>query len=71
MPLEKFDYHNEVMGCVLRKSMENVDFEGITVSNIVSKTRVHRFNAFRVTLCSTATEVELITMTTYCSSIEY
>ena len=33
MPLEKFDYHNEVMGCVLRKSMGDVDFDGITVSS--------------------------------------
>ena len=30
--LENFDYHNELMGCVLRKSFHQVNFTGITVS---------------------------------------
>ena len=34
VPLEEFDYHNDKMGCVLRRSMGNVDFAGITVSII-------------------------------------
>ena len=32
VPLEKFNYQNEKMGCVLRKSIGNVHFPGITVS---------------------------------------
>ena len=31
VPLEKFDYHNELMGCVLKKSFHRVNFTGITV----------------------------------------
>ena len=30
--LEKFDYQNERMGCVLQRSIAEVDFTGITVS---------------------------------------
>ena len=30
--LEDFDYQNELMGCVLRKSFHEVNFTGITVS---------------------------------------
>ena len=30
--LENFDYHNQLMGCVLRKSFHQVNFTGITVS---------------------------------------
>ena len=32
VPLEKFDYHNQLMGCVLRKSFHQVNFTGITAS---------------------------------------
>lgn len=32
VPLEYFDYLNERMGCVLRKSFQQVNFHGITVS---------------------------------------
>ena len=31
VPLENFDYHNELMGCVLKKSFHQVNFTGITV----------------------------------------
>ena len=31
VPLEDFDYLNEQMGCVLRKSFHQVNFTGITV----------------------------------------
>ena len=31
VPLENFDYHNELMGCILRKSYHQVNFTGITV----------------------------------------
>ena len=34
VPLEKFDYHNQLMGCVLRKSFHQVNFTGITVCQI-------------------------------------
>ena len=34
--LEKFDYHNKMMGCVLRRSIANIDFTGITVSITIS-----------------------------------
>ena len=34
VPLEDFDYLNERMGCVLRKSLHQVHFLGITVSRI-------------------------------------
>ena len=30
--LEKFDYRNQMMGCVFRRSIANIDFTGITVS---------------------------------------
>ena len=33
VPLEEFDYQNERMGCVLRKSFSQVSFHGITVSH--------------------------------------
>ena len=33
VPLEKFDYLNDKMGCVLRKSFHQVSFHGITVSH--------------------------------------
>ena len=32
VPLENFDYKNDKMGCVLRKSFHQVNFHGITVS---------------------------------------
>ena len=32
VPLEEFDYQNEMMGCVLRNSFHQVNFTGITVS---------------------------------------
>ncbi len=32
VPLENFDYMNDKMGCVLRKSFQQVNFHGITVS---------------------------------------
>ena len=31
VPLEDFDYSNEVMGCVLRDSFQRVNFVGVTV----------------------------------------
>ena len=31
-PLEEFDYRNDLMGCVLRNSFQEVNFTGITVS---------------------------------------
>lgn len=31
VPLENFDYKNDKMGCVLRKSFQQVNFTGITV----------------------------------------
>ena len=33
VPLEKFDYLNERMGCVLRKSLYGISFTGVTVSH--------------------------------------
>ena len=32
VPLEKFNYRNKMMGCVIRRSLGNVKFAGITVS---------------------------------------
>ena len=32
VPLEQFDYQNERMGCVMRRSYSSVSFRGITVS---------------------------------------
>ena len=32
VPLEKFTYFNDKMGCVLHQSMANVSFVGVTVS---------------------------------------
>ena len=32
VPLEDFDYLNDKMGCVLRRSFQQVNFHGITVS---------------------------------------
>ena len=32
VPLEEFNYRNKMMGCVLRSSIENLKFAGITVS---------------------------------------
>ena len=33
VPLERFDYLNERMGCVLRRSLSDVSFKGVTVSH--------------------------------------
>ena len=33
VPLEEFDYQNELMGCLMRRTYYNVNFRGITVSN--------------------------------------
>ena len=41
MPLEKFHYRNELMGCVLRRSMENVQLAGITVSMTLTTDYAH------------------------------
>ena len=35
VPLEEFDYQNERMGCVMQRSIAEVDFAGITVSDIM------------------------------------
>ena len=35
VPLEKFEYQNQMMGCVLQRSIAEVDFTGITVSDII------------------------------------
>lgn len=32
VPLEEFDYTNEMMGCILRESFAELEFQGITVS---------------------------------------
>ena len=32
VPLDKFEYRNTMMGCVLRRSIAEVDFIGITAS---------------------------------------
>ena len=69
VPLEEFDYHNDKMGCVLRRSMGNVDFAGITVS-IYAYTSSQSVNVFRVTSHSTSMEVGLITTTMYYINIE-
>ena len=31
VPLDQFDYANELMGCLMRNSYYNIDFSGITV----------------------------------------
>ena len=41
MPLEKFHYRNKLMGCVLRRSMENVQLAGITVSMTLTNDYAH------------------------------
>ena len=38
--LERFDYKNELMGCILRKSFHQVTFTGITVSHSVCHVKV-------------------------------
>ena len=35
VPLENFDYYNELMGCVLKKSFHQVNFTGITVRLVI------------------------------------
>ena len=32
VPLEDFDYTNERLGCIMKQSMRNVNFAGLTVS---------------------------------------
>ena len=34
MPLEEFDYHNKKMGCLLKESMDEVFFHGVSVSHV-------------------------------------
>lgn len=34
VPLENFDYVNDMMGCMLRNSFQQVNFSGITVSHL-------------------------------------
>ena len=41
MPLEEFDYGNKLMGCVLRRSMRNVQLVGITVSMTLTNDYAH------------------------------
>ena len=37
VPLEEFDYQNQMMGCVLKKGIADVDFAGITVSESTNR----------------------------------
>ena len=32
VPLEKFTYHNKKMGCILKESIAQTKFKGVTVS---------------------------------------
>ena len=41
MPLEEFRYSNKLMGCVLRRSTENVQLAGITVSMTLTTDYAH------------------------------
>ena len=34
LPLEKFECHNNKMGCLLKESMDEVFFHGVTVSHV-------------------------------------
>ena len=34
VPLEDFDYRNERLGCIMKQSMSNLNFAGLTVSCI-------------------------------------
>ena len=34
VPLEDFDYSNEKMGCILKQSMRNVQFDGVSVCSL-------------------------------------
>ena len=34
VPLEEFDYHNKKMGCLLKESMDEVFFLGVSVSHV-------------------------------------
>ena len=34
VPLEEFDYHNNKMGCLLKESMDEVFFHGVSVSHV-------------------------------------
>ena len=34
VPLEEFDYHNKKMGCLLKESMDEVFFHGVSVSHV-------------------------------------
>ena len=36
VPLEKFNYRNKMMGCVILRSMGNVTLAGITVSSTLT-----------------------------------
>ena len=60
--LEKFDYRNQMMGCVFRRSIANIDFAGITVSITISNECHEVPHCFREILHSMTTEVELTTM---------
>ena len=41
VPLEQFDYSNQKMGCILRESMESVEFQGFSVSSIACLYSLH------------------------------
>ena len=45
VPLEEFDYSNEKLGCILKSSMDEVSFIGVTVRMLNYKTQVymHRY----------------------------
>ena len=33
VPLEEFDYSNEKVGCIMKQSLDEIEFTGVTVSN--------------------------------------
>ena len=41
VPLEQFDYHNDKMGCLLRRSIAQVSFTGVTVR----ETKLRKFTS--------------------------
>ena len=43
VPLEEFDYSNEKLGCILKNSIDEVSFIGVTVRILNYKTQVYLY----------------------------
>ena len=67
VPLEEFDYSNEKLGCILKNSIDEVSFIGVTVRILYYKTQVYMHSISSVTIileftCTTSFKVVYIIM---------